>query len=486
MNKHEGPLRVLIIDDDESVRKVVRSRLSRKGFEVFEATTGDEGIAMFDKVKPHVALTDLRMPGLDGFEVLAHLRVPTILMTGHGDKESAIKAIELGAFSFFEKPFDLDQLEVAVQRGAERFLMEREREQLLAELKRLCRLQNRQIEVLDEQTKPGFGFSGSSPKVLEIKSKIARLAQRPVSNVLILGETGTGKEVVARELHEQTHGKKNAPFLALNCAAIPTELLESELYGHEKGSFSGAVNSRIGLAEAVRDGTLFLDEIGEMDPRHQSKLLRLIEARQFRRVGANHEIAFRGRIVAATHRDLMARSKEGLFREDLFYRLSVVMLNLPPLRERGTDMIDIADHLCHRHGVRGIAPERMADMLSYPWPGNIRELGNWIERAAILGLLSTEGFVSAPLPNQESSPGEMHSGSIESAPAALDLASGDIKARRHKVLEHFESVWIKEALARNNGNISAAARSLGLDRKNLATKMSTLGLKVPKSGKKSA
>jgi DNA-binding NtrC family response regulator len=396
--------------------------------------------------------------------------VPTILITGHGDKESAIRAVEAGAFAFFEKPFDLVALEFTVVRGAERHVLEAERRDLLAKLERLCKLQSRELEVLN--SKESSPFIGESAAIDETKSLLARLSKKPLAPLLILGETGTGKEVVARELHRLTHGESNrAPFLALNCAAIPTELLESELYGHEKGSFSGAQTTRIGLAEAARDGTLFLDEIGDMDPRHQAKLLRLLQERKFRRVGSNNEIDFTGRIVAATHRDLKKFAETERFREDLYYRLSVISVVLPPLRERGTDIQLLAEKLCTKHGLRGLAPERWAEIVTYRWPGNIRELNNWIERAAILGLHDDEGLLTAPMPGVSEA-----TAAVTDRPT-LSFSEGlSIKQLREQLMDEYDRRWIEQALDKNRGNISAAAKALGLDRKNLAKRMKDLGL----------
>ena len=480
--------RLLIIDDDASVRSVLESRFARKGFEIALASSGDEALKLLKTFEPDAALTDIRMPGLDGFEVLKQITVPTILMTGHGDKESAIKAVEAGAFAFFEKPFDLDALEVAARRAAERSELLKERAALLEKLDRLCRLQGRELENYARQAQDRAQFIGKCAKILEIHETLERLARKPVASLLILGETGTGKEVTARELHQLTHGDSanSAPFVALNCSAIPPDLFESELYGHEKGSFSGATATRVGLAEAARDGTLFLDEIGDMDAKHQTKLLRLIQEKKFRRVGSISEINFTGRIVAATHRDLS--SKDSRFREDLFYRLSVVSVTLPPLRERGADVLLLAEALCKRYGLKGVAPERVPDLAQHRWPGNIRELNNWIERASILGEHDSSSLVSSQIPGQRET-ATHHEAPYDGSTAASTLdeiarsnweamSSGQksIKDLRDELLENLDRSLISQALDRHEFNISAAAKSLGLDRKNLARRMKELGL----------
>ncbi len=464
--------RVLVIDDEATIRDLIKGRLERRGHFVATASEGAEAIKLAKSFNAQVAVTDLRMPGLDGFEVLAALKIPTILITGHGDKESAIRAVELGAFAFFEKPFDLDALEVAVIRAGERHGMEVERAELLQKLEKLCNYQNRELEVFDSKDKSAF--VGESIKIQEIKEILKRLAVKPNSTMLVLGETGTGKEVIAKELHRLTYSNsQRVPFLALNCASIPTELFESELYGHEKGSFSGAHAARVGLAEAVREGTLFLDEIGEMDPRHQAKLLRLLQEKVFRRVGSNTELPFQGRIIAATHRNLKSLSASGAFREDLYYRLSVVTIEAPPLRERGADILTLAETLCQRHGMKSLSPERVAELQTYNWPGNIRELNNWIERAAILGWHDDKNQVTAPVPSDEVT--------STATPNTLTTSNlRDIKSLRAELLENYDRRWILEALDKHSWSISGAAKELGLDRKNLSKRMKDLEIQISK------
>ncbi|NCN26580.1 sigma-54-dependent Fis family transcriptional regulator [bacterium] len=460
--------RVLVIDDEDSIRKLLKMRLERKGHVVFEAVDGKDALEKSLQVDPEVVVSDIKMPGLNGFDVLSEMKVPTILITGHGDKESAIKAVELGAFSFFEKPFDMDALELSVRRAGERFHMELEREALLKRLEHLCQMQDREIESLEsEVVRPHF--LGDCPPMMKIKDILTRVSRKQKATVLILGETGTGKEIIAQELHRLSYTNENrVPFLALNCSAIPTELFESELYGHEKGSFSGAHKSRVGLAEAVREGTLFLDEIGELAPQHQAKLLRILQERKFRRVGSNHEIEFKGRIIAATHRNLKDKIANDEFREDLYYRLSIVEIELPALRDRGDDIIKLCERLCQKHHIEGIPPEHMATMRSYPWPGNIRELNNWIERASILDRFDQlELNMGASMSSEDSS-------NVTNIPNMN--GSHDLKELRTQVLDFYDSKWISEALERNHGNISATAQELGIDRKNLSRRIKELAL----------
>ncbi len=460
--------RILVVDDDPSVQKVIRSRLDRKGHEVYSAASGEDAVALAHAHDFEVVICDIRMPGMDGFEVLSKLRAPTILVTGHGDKESAIRAVSEGAFSFFEKPFDLDALEVAVYRAGERYRLLREREDLLKKLNRLYRLQKRELESFRRESESRL--IGVSPKIEEIRGVLKRLAQKPQATLLVLGETGTGKEMVAQELHALTFGEQSeTPFLALNCATVPAELFESELFGHEKGSFSGAHQTRIGLAEAVREGTLFLDEIGEMDARHQAKLLRFLQDRKFRRVGSNKELSFRGRVIAATHRNLKRGSREGSFREDLFYRLNIVSVELPPLRERGPDIQELAVEISRKYGLKGFKDWNA--LFHYSWPGNVRELANWIERAAILELHDDEGTIlQVPKHEGEEAGDKSHAISQDS----LSAVSGDLKERRRELLDHYDRIWIEGTLKKHQGNISQAARDLGLDRKNLTRRMKEL------------
>jgi DNA-binding NtrC family response regulator len=470
--------RVLVVDDDPTVQSVVRLRLERKGHEVLVAGSGTEALEKAPAFKPEVLVSDVRMPGMDGFEVLARFQeLPAILITGHGDKESAIKAVEAGVFAFFEKPFDLDSLEVAVRRAGERSQLLREKEALLKRVTRLARLQGRELESFRDVG--GSPMVGTAPALERVREILVQLARKPHAPLLINGETGTGKEIVAKELHRLSFDKpQSVPFLALNCATVPQELFESELFGHEKGSFSGAHASRIGLAEAVQDGTLFLDEIGEMDPRHQAKLLRFLQERSFRRVGANREISFRGRIVAATHRDLKALVAAGKFREDLYFRLHVVAVELPPLRERHEDLEELSERLAAKFSLKGVLhPEELA---TYPWPGNIRELQNWIERAALLELHNDEGWVTAPLPHHEGSRPRL---SGASAPA--EVPGQSLQERRKALLETFDRAWIQEALDAAGGQVATAARALDIDRKNLARRMQELGIMSGTAAKQS-
>ncbi len=469
--------RVLIVDDDPTVRKVLVSRLERRGHNVMTADSGEEALKLNDDFQCEVLVSDLRMPGMNGFDLIDKIHAPAIIITGHGDKESAIKAVEAGAFSFFEKPFDLDSIGFAVQRAGEKHHLVQDRERLLRRLNKLCKLQNREIESLNEHSFSDSLLIGSSMGMQKIRQMLQQLAKKPKAPLLIQGESGSGKEVVAKELHRLTYNDgKSAPFLALNCATVPRELLESELFGHEKGSFSGAHQQRVGLAEAVRTGTLFLDEIGDMSPEHQTKILRFLQERNFRRVGSNSEISFKGRIIAASHKNLPQLVKDGAFREDLYYRLNIVTIEIPPLRERKEDLGELAKFLCKIHQLQGIAPQ--LNLGSYDWPGNVRELNNWIERAAILDLVDSENFVRSELP---SSNGNM----ADSITLADQLIDGTLHDRRKMLLDRHEKLWILKALEDNDFKVAPTARMLGIDRKNLSRRIQELGID-PDAHKKAA
>ncbi|NCN41573.1 sigma-54-dependent Fis family transcriptional regulator [bacterium] len=465
MKKHVH-FRVLIVDDDPTVRKVLVSRLERRGYNVQTADSAEEALKINEDFQCEVLVSDLRMPGLSGFELIEKIPAPAIIITGHGDKESAIKAVEAGAFSFFEKPFDLDSISIAVQRAGEKHHLLDERERLLKRLNKLCKLQDREIESLKGSEAGETLLIGSSKGIKSIRQILAQLSKKPKAPLLIQGESGSGKEVVAKELHRLTFLESHdAPFLALNCATVPQDLLESELFGHEKGSFSGAHQQRIGLAEAVRSGTLLLDEIGDMAPEHQTKILRFLQERKFKRVGSNHEIAFKGRIIAASHKNLPTLVQEGHFREDLYYRLNIITVEIPPLRERKEDLAELANFLCEKHQLRGIDPK--IDLRQYDWPGNVRELNNWIERASILDQVNDSSKVMSTLPSQLE-------GGAEYNDELSQIKS--LHEKRQTLLDRHEKLWIIKALEENDGKVAPTARMLGIDRKNLSRRMQELGI----------
>jgi two-component system NtrC family response regulator len=370
--------RIVVIDDEVNAATALETLLKEDGYEVARAHEAAGGLALVAKTEPDIVLTDLRMPGMDGLELLAkvkELRPDTmvILMTAFGTVKTAVRAMKLGAEDYLPKPIDVEELEVILQRVLEK-------KHLLEETR-----------MLRERVHQKYRFDnlvGESPEMLAAFKTVRQVAPSS-SSVLLLGESGTGKELFAQALH-QNSPRKDKPFIKVACAALPETLLESELFGHEKGSFTGALYARAGRFEMADGGTLFLDEIGDISPPVQIKLLRFLEEREFERVGSNRTYKVDVRIVCATHRDLKKKLDDGSFREDLYYRLNVIEIHIPPLRERGSDIPVLAHHFLKRYAdanrkdIRGIADEALALLLRHSWPGNVRELENAIERAVVL------------------------------------------------------------------------------------------------------
>jgi DNA-binding NtrC family response regulator len=370
--------RVVVIDDEVNAAAALEKLLQEDGYEVSAANDARTGLSLLEKIDAEIVLTDLRMPGMDGLELLTkvkQLRPETmvILMTAYGTVKTAVRAMKLGAEDYLAKPIDFEELEVILQRVLEK-------RRLLEETR-----------VLRERVHQKYRFEnlvGESPDMLAAFKTVRQVAPSS-SSVLLLGESGTGKELFAQALH-QNSPRKDKPFIKVACAALPETLLESELFGHEKGSFTGALYARSGRFEMADGGTLFLDEIGDISLTVQVKLLRFLEEREFERVGGNRTYKVDVRIVCATHRDLKKKLEDGLFREDLYYRLNVIEIHIPPLRERGEDIPVLAYHFLKKFAdangkdVRRISDEALALLLRHPWPGNVRELENAMERAAVL------------------------------------------------------------------------------------------------------
>jgi two-component system response regulator HydG len=370
--------KLLVVEDDPEMLDLVREHLEGEGYAVTGVGQGSEAIAHLRRGEFDVVITDLRMPGVDGMEVLRAAReafpeVPVILVTAFGTIQNAIQAIRRGAFDYVTKPFALDEISLLVAKALETRRLREENRRLREAVADRYRLHN---------------LVGVGPAMQAVFDRI-RLAAPGDANVLITGESGTGKELAARALH-YSRGRAERPFVPVNCAAVPAGLLESELFGHVKGAFTGAIGARRGLFREAEGGTLFLDEIADMSPELQAKLLRVIEDRAVRPVGSDEVIPVDLRLIAATNKDLAPRIQEGQFREDLFYRLAVIPIHLPPLRERREDIPLLAEHFLQRvvaasgKAIRGFVPEAMAALLRHPWPGNVRELENVIERAVTL------------------------------------------------------------------------------------------------------
>ncbi len=461
---------VLIVDDEPNLRKILAAQLSRDGYDVLLAEDGEQGLALLRENHIDLVVTDLRMPKVDGMtllrEALAHdPDLPIVMITAHGTVDTAVEALKLGAFDYLTKPFDKDEVR-----------------QIIGKALRTRQLSDEEVST-PETDVPGarFGIIGKSSQLTELFSVLERVADSPTT-VLITGESGTGKELVARALHDHS-SRKGKPFIKVNCAAIPKELIESELFGYERGAFTGAVSSKPGRFELANGGTLFLDEIGEIPIEMQVKLLRALQESEFERVGGIKTMRVDVRLVAATNRDLKKLIAAGAFREDLFYRLNVVSIRLPALRERREDIALLADHFLSkfnarlRKDVQGIDRDALDALGAHAWPGNIRELENVLERAVL--------FCDAPNLRLDDLPGEVRG--IGGAPVAIaadgsvDVAlpadGGGLKEHVKVAMTRLERELVSRALQQTGGNVTHAARLLKISRKGLQLKMKELGLR---------
>ena len=445
---------ILIVDDDESIRRMLAAVLARDGFQTSTAGSGEEGLAVFRAQSPDIVLMDIRMPGLSGIEAMSamlELRpgATVILITAYADLDTAVRAIKNGVFDFVIKPFDLAEIGLLVNRAFQMREMRRQIGQLQQELSQAYRFDR--IVTRD-------------PGMLSLCESVARIASSNAT-VVIHGESGVGKELLAASLHYNSP-RAQKPFVKVNCGAIPEGLLESEFFGHEKGAFTGAVARRTGRFEHADGGTLFLDEIGELPLALQVKLLRVLQDREFERVGGDKTLRVDVRLVAATNRDLEAMVAEGTFRSDLFYRLNVVSLTVPPLRERIDDIAVLAAHFLRKftaeHGreIDGFDDHALAVMQRYAWPGNVRELSNAVERAVVMSSGSTIFAEDLPLPV------------VAASRAAPEVAARTLKA----LLREFEAGVIRQALDRNQDNRSRTANELGISRRALLYKLHELNL----------
>ncbi|MDQ2644003.1 MAG: sigma-54 dependent transcriptional regulator [Myxococcota bacterium] len=444
--------RVLVVDDEENLRLVLRTLLRRHGYEVETAASGEEGLALVDSFGPDVVLTDVRMPKMGGLDLLETLRAKgndatVIVMSAYGNMDMAIEAMKAGAYDYVQKPFKPDEVVLTLRKAEERETLRRENRALRDEIRKEHRFE----DILAK--------SGSMQDIFRTIAKIADYK----TTVLVTGESGTGKELVARAVHRRS-SRRGGPFVAVNCGAIPENLLESELFGHKKGAFTDAVQDRRGLFEEAHTGTLFLDEIGELPLGLQVKLLRVLEDEKIRRLGEARDLQVDVRIVAATHRDVAAETKAGRFREDLFYRLNVLHIHVPPLRERRDDVPLLIEHFVAKNntrlgtGIRGIDTEARRLLYEYAWPGNVRELENTIERAMVLA--EGEQIVAADLPER-----------IREARDAvqLHLASGELSVK--KTMRVIEEILIRRALQKTKGNRTRAAEVLEISHRALLYKI---------------
>jgi two-component system nitrogen regulation response regulator NtrX len=452
----------LIIDDEPNIRRMVGALLAVEGFDVRDATDGATGLSRAREAEPDVILLDLMMPGeFDGLGTLARLRdivpdVPVVMMSGRAGLSDAVKATKLGAYNFLEKPLSPESVLLALNAALE------------------LRQARREARTLREDLGLHQSMVGNSAGIQRVRELISRVAGTD-SRVLITGESGTGKELVAAAIHEQSV-RRDRPFIRVNCAAIPKDLVESEMFGHERGAFTGATERRIGRFELAHSGTLFLDEVGDLGPDAQAKLLRAIEAGEIERVGGGKAIKVDVRILAATNKDLSRAVAEGVFREDLFFRLNVIPIALPALRERPGDIPALVEHFVTLFRMRSgqpsalWMPEAIQAMLRYRWPGNVRELANIVERLSILYAGSTVGLeeVSSVIPVSSSEPQRQQS---FPDPSSLDQSLSD-------TLDEYEKLLISRAVSMAAGNIAEAARRLKTDRPNLYRRMKRLGIPV--------
>ncbi|HEY8494487.1 MAG TPA: sigma-54 dependent transcriptional regulator [Myxococcota bacterium] len=469
--------RVLVADDEASIRFVLRAALEEAGHEVVDVDSGEAAWATLAGGGFAIAFLDIRMPGPSGLELLDRLRatgndVAVVVITAQNTLENAVEAMKRGALDYLVKPFQMAEVLAAVQKALRTRSLERELRSLRREA--------------GARSGAGDRLVGRSPALLEVFKTIGRVAPRDVA-VLITGESGTGKELVARAIHQASPRAGNA-FVAVNAAAIPRDLLESELFGHEKGAFTGAIDSRPGRFREASGGTLFLDEIGDMPLELQAKLLRVLQSGELTPVGGKRAEQVDVRVVAATHRDLDAMVREGKFREDLLYRLRVVPIAIPPLRERPADIPVLAEHFVARYAAelgttaRYISETTLAHLEAYDWPGNVRELENAIKRALVLApheVLAPEDFAflrGAPAPSGAAGADSLEERVREEVRAGLAADQDDLHRR---ILERVERPLLETVLAHTGGNQLRAAAVLGINRNTLRKKISELGIDLP-------
>ncbi|WP_457572679.1 sigma-54-dependent transcriptional regulator [Desulfolithobacter sp.] len=450
---------ILIVDDEPNYQIVLSELLREEGHEVFTADSGTEGLPIVRDTDLDLVISDMKMPGMDGIEFLARIKelnkdLPVILITAYAEVEKAVEAMRLGAFTYLAKPFSNEQLLAAVNKAIEHYGLVREIKRLRSEV----------------TPKSGFGgMIGKNPSMRAVYQLIEKVAPTP-SSVLITGESGTGKELVARAIHNLSP-RKDMPFVSVNCAALASNLLESELFGHEKGAFTDAITMRKGRFELADGGTLFLDEIGEMPPSLQAKLLRVLQEKSFERVGGSTTLEVDVRILAATNKDLKDEVEKGNFREDLYYRLNVIHIHLPPLRERVDDIPELVSHFLKKNAARlgkkrlDISPEALRLLVSLPWEGNVRELENTIERAAIL---CSNDRIEA----EDVQPDSSDLTNIQEWSSGLDLNQfipEDLSLS--EILSGIEEKLVRQALE-DAGNVQArAAEKLGITKSLLQYKM---------------
>ncbi|HEY5497513.1 MAG TPA: sigma-54 dependent transcriptional regulator [Syntrophales bacterium] len=456
---------ILIVDDEESICQSLGGILRDEGYDVLTAGSGEDTLKIIDEEMPNLVLLDIWLPGMDGIEVLkiirsdySHIRV--IMMSGHGTIETAVKATKLGAYDFIEKPLSMDKIILLVNHALDIITLEEEN------------------VLLKQKVSQQHELTGCSISIMELKEAIGIIAPTNAW-VLIMGENGTGKELVARSLHKLSR-RNGKPFIEVNCAAIPEDLIESELFGHEKGAFTGATQKKRGKFDLAHEGTIFLDEVADMSLKAQAKILRILQEKKFERVGGTKMIHVDVRVIAATNKDLEKEMEEGRFRQDLYYRLNVIPLHVSPLRERIEDIPPLVERFLNGFSMKeGEDPKKITDealalLMDHDWPGNVRELKNIVERLVIMTPSRVIAAGDIPLFAKESS----HE--IESKPSlsrtSTSLDSDSLRAARID----FEKQYILRKLREYEGNISKTAEAIGLERSNLHKKIKSYGLDVEK------
>jgi two-component system response regulator AtoC/two-component system nitrogen regulation response regulator NtrX len=450
---------ILIVDDEKAARFGMKLALEKDGYKVMEAS---DGIGAFEVIKaksPSLIFLDINMPKINGIQVLEEINQMEnppmiVIVTAYGSERVAVDAMKKGAYDYIAKPYEIDELRLIAKNAFEKVALEEENARLRSEINRL--------ESMGE-------IIGKSREMKDVYNKIEKVGPSDVT-VLIQGESGSGKELVAKEIHKKS-SRKNNPMIIMNCAALPETLIESELFGHEKGAFTGAVERRLGKFELADKGTIFLDEIGDMSPNTQAKVLRILQEQSFERLGGTETLCVDVRLISATHKDLLKGIKEGSFREDLYYRLKVVEILLPPLRNRREDIIILTEKFIqyfsdkHKKNVKSISSEAVKNFTKYFWPGNVRELQNVIESAVVMANAEALGVSDFP---------EEISNSDSNRSFDYNLPFRDAKKI---VVEAFERDFVSRKLAENSGNVSKTAEALGMHRQSLQHKIKELNMK---------
>jgi DNA-binding NtrC family response regulator len=451
------PTRLLVVEDEASMLRVIELQLASAGYQVVKATSAEEALRKLEAGGIDLVLTDLKLPGMDGLELLARVRgqdasLPLIIMTAFGSIETAVRAMKAGASDYVLKPFALDELMITIDKVLELHNLRDENRRLKDELGRRYQFEN---------------IIGSSPPMQEVFAAVSRVAPTRAT-VLLLGESGIGKDLIARAVHHHSP-RKDHPFVKISCSALPENLMESELFGYEKGAFTGATTSRVGKFEQADGGTVFLDEIGDVPNAIQVKLLRVLQEREFERLGSNKTITVDVRVIAATNQDLHAALETGAFREDLYYRLNVVPISIPPLRERKADIPLLVEHFLTKYQedtggrVTGVTPAAMEKLISYHWPGNVRELENIMQRAMVMAQGSKIDLADIQLDVDRR---------VAPSPDGVPFVPAGM------TLDQYEQELIREALRRTEGNKWQAARLLGLTRSALRYRLKQMGVEA--------